>query len=69
MRLTIRRKLIISFLVIVVLTAVVGYAGVSAASQISSMIDEMYNNQTLSIKIAKDAQVNLYKFAPPFATP
>ncbi|MBF0537550.1 MAG: MCP four helix bundle domain-containing protein [Nitrospirae bacterium] len=52
-------KLIMGFLIISVITAVVGVVGVSNMGTINSMADQMYEKETLGISYLKGADVDL----------
>jgi methyl-accepting chemotaxis protein len=60
MKMNIRNKLLLSFGVILVLTGIVGYVGYSSTSNLSTMLDTLYVNQTQSIAAIKQANVDIY---------
>lgn len=61
--LKIGKKLISSFIVMAAITGVVGYLGISNIAAIDDMLNSLYNNETLGISLAKQADVDLLYFA------
>ncbi|HEX2979739.1 MAG TPA: methyl-accepting chemotaxis protein, partial [Anaerolineaceae bacterium] len=59
MKLNIRGKLILSFVVVLICTAVVGVVGANGTNQISDMVDQLYSNQLVSLSAVKDAENDL----------
>ncbi len=55
-------KLILSFIVMAALTMIVGYLGVANMSKINGMLDSLYNKETVGIRHAKQANVDLVYF-------
>ncbi len=61
--LKIAKKLIISFLVLSVITGVVGYIGIRNMGKINEMLNNLYRKETLGISHIKEANINLIYFA------
>jgi methyl-accepting chemotaxis protein len=60
MKLRIRTKLLAAFGVILAMTAVVGYVGVSNVNAVNNMLRNLYLNQTKSISEIKQAGMDFY---------
>jgi methyl-accepting chemotaxis protein len=61
MKLSIRVKLLLSFAVVVMMTAIVGYVGYSSTSQTNDLLSQLYLKNTQSISYIKEASINLYR--------
>ena len=59
MKLNIRNKLLMAFAVVSVFTAVVGFIGYNAATQINTDLNTLYNNHFLSVSDIKQANIDL----------
>ncbi len=55
-------KLIISFILMAALTTIVGYLGVTNMGKIDKLLDSLYNKETIGIRHAKQANVDLVYF-------
>ncbi len=60
--LKIKSKLLGGFLFVSLLTAVVGYQGLSNMSTINDMLNSLYNNETMGIAYIKEANIDLIYF-------
>ena len=60
MKLNIRAKVLMAFAIVVALTAVVGVAGYTAASNLNHNLDTVYQNQLQSISDIKQVSSDLY---------
>jgi methyl-accepting chemotaxis protein len=61
--LTIRKKLILSFLILSAVTAAVGFVGIRNMSKINDMADQMYLNELLGLSYIKEANIDLMYMA------
>ncbi|HCR13036.1 HAMP domain-containing methyl-accepting chemotaxis protein [Solidesulfovibrio sp.] len=52
-------KLVMSFIVMAILTAIVGYYGINKMSVIDGLSDELYNNELMGISYIKETNINL----------
>ncbi|UFS72556.1 methyl-accepting chemotaxis protein [Geomonas sp. RF6] len=62
-RLTISKKLLISFLLLSAITAVVGVVGIRNMSKINDMADQMYLKELRGLSYAKEANIDLMYMA------
>ena len=60
--LKIAKKLIFTFLILSLITAFIGYEGISNMNTINSMLKSLYENETLGISYIKEANINLSDF-------
>ena len=60
--LNIGAKLIVSFVVASLITAFIGYEGISNMGDINTMLKNLYQNETMGISYIKEANVNLSDF-------
>lgn len=58
MKLTIRNKLFLSFGVILILTAVIGWIGYSSANSINNAVSALYNDETEAISHIKEVNIS-----------
>jgi methyl-accepting chemotaxis protein len=61
MKLNLRAKLLLAFLVVLLCTAAVGLVGINSANSINNMLNTMYENQTTALNLLQGASINLYE--------